>query len=369
MNICILSMQRIYNYGSLLQAYSLRKILTKMGHKVDFIDIEPNEEENAINHVVHFKESPKYANRSRIYRFLQQDESLLYILGKIRAKKEVASKQAEFMKSTLCLNSTNNSKHYDLCIIGSDEVFNCMNDTAWGFTSQLFGNVKQAERVITYAASCGFTTIDNLDENVLKVIRNAFLNISAFSVRDSNTRNFIYGITNCEPVMNLDPVLIGDFNEEINECSPRLPKRYCIVYAYHGRIHREEEIRAIKEYCYKNKLEIVSVGGIQKWIHKHLALSPFEVLKAFQNAEFVITDTFHGTIFSAKYSSKFAVIIRESNHNKLCDLVHRLNLEAHQIYSIQSLSDIAKITHDKKQFSGIIDNERKKTIEYLRTSI
>lgn len=369
MNICILSMQRVLNYGSLLQAYSLKKILTEMEHTVSFIDIEPNEKENALNKVVHFKEGKKYADKGRIYRLLQQDDSLLYVIGKILAKKKVAKKQSAFMRDYLCLSPDNNNKKYDLCVIGSDEVFNCMNDTAWGFTSQLFGNVKQADCVITYAASCGFTNLESLSNEVLAIIKKAFTNISAFSVRDINTRNLVYGITHSEPTMSLDPVLIGNFDEEINKCTPHLPKRYCIVYAYHGRISNANEIKAIRDYCHKQGLELVSIGGTQKWIHKHLALSPFEVLKAFKNAEMVITDTFHGTIFSAKYSKHFAVLIRESNKNKLGDLISRLNISDHQLSTLTSLSDIAKVTHDKKEFNTFIASEREKSISYLRKSI
>lgn len=362
-------MQRVLNYGSLLQAYSLMKILTHMGHMVDFIDIEPNETENALNHVIHFKEAKKYADKGKLYRFLQQDDSVFYIPSKIIAKKKVAKEQNSFSAEVLHLNFNNNSRHYDLCVIGSDEVFNCMNDTAWGFTSQLFGNVRQADRVITYAASCGFTTVDSLNEEVLKIIINAFTNISAFSVRDANTRNFVYSITHSEPVLSLDPVLIGNFDDEISKCTPRLPKRYCIVYAYHGRINNADEIKAIRDYCRKQGLELVSIGGTQKWIHKHLALAPFEVLKAFKNAELVVTDTFHGTIFAAKYSKHFAILVRESNRNKLGDLIRRLNIEHHQLDIIDSLPNIARIAHDKKAFYSLIDSEREKAIEYLRSSI
>ena len=43
MNICILSMQRVNNYGSLLQSYSLKKTIESLGHKVYFIDIKKEE--------------------------------------------------------------------------------------------------------------------------------------------------------------------------------------------------------------------------------------------------------------------------------------------------------------------------------------
>lgn len=49
-------------------------------------------------------------------------------------------------------------------------------------------------------------------------------------------------------------------------------------------------------------MEIISIGAPQMWISKHMVLTPFETLVAFKHAEFVVTDTFHGTIFSAKYA-------------------------------------------------------------------
>lgn len=61
-----------------------------------------------------------------------------------------------------CLETEKKSNKYDLCIIGSDEVFNCLNTNGWGFTSHLFGNVPEANRVITYAASCGSTSYKDL---------------------------------------------------------------------------------------------------------------------------------------------------------------------------------------------------------------
>lgn len=55
-----------------------------------------------------------------------------------------------------------NTKHYDVVVIGSDEVFNCTQKTWFGFSSQLFGKGLNASRIITYAASFGATTIDKL---------------------------------------------------------------------------------------------------------------------------------------------------------------------------------------------------------------
>jgi 2-hydroxychromene-2-carboxylate isomerase len=115
--------------------------------------------------------------------------------------------------------------------------------------------------------------------------------------------------------------------------------------------------------------DIFFIGGSQKWVHKHLALSPFEVLKAFKKADFVITDTFHGTIFSAKYAKKFGVIVRDSNRNKLSDLISRLGIEKQEIKDIENLESLYINLVDRKGIDEIIKEERHKTLEYLEKSL
>lgn len=67
------------------------------------------------------------------------------------------------------------------------------------------------------------------------------------------------------------------------------------------------------------------------FIPSYETLTPFELLKAFQNAECIVTDTFHGTLFGAKFGKRMAVLIRESNQNKLEDLTQRLQIQSHVI--------------------------------------
>ena len=256
-------------------------------------------------------------------------------------------------------------------VIGSDEVFNCNALTPWGFTSQLFGNVKQAKKVITYAASCGSTNYENVEEDVRNKIKESFKRISTFSVRDKNTEHFVHQIDGMLPALHLDPVLIGDFDEEIEHAILpfAIPERYCIVYSYYNRINNREEIRQIKKFCEQHKMEIVTVGAPQMWVKNHLVLEPFQMLKVFQNATFVITDTFHGTIFSAKYSRNFAIIVRKSNENKLVDLVERLSLKQHLVQTLEDFDKIMCRRKDEKYIDETIKVERDKSIQYLKDNI
>ena len=277
----------------------------------------------------------------------------------------------EFRIKNLCINSSNNNINYDTCVIGSDEVFNCSTNAEWGFTSQLFGNVKNAKEVITYAASCGSTKIENINLQTKEKIEESMRKLKAISVRDSNTYNFVREILSTSNISyNLDPVLVGDFNNDLMQVKPfKLPKKFCIVYSYYNRINSKEEIQIIKKFCKKNKMEIVSIGAPQFWIKNHLVLDPFEMLYAFSKADFIITDTFHGTIFAAKYAEKLLIIVRNSNSNKLLDLIDRLKLNNHLCTNISEIETIYSQKIERQVINSILEIERTKTKEYLKKNI
>lgn len=373
MKICILSMQRVENYGSLLQAYGLKKLLTEMGHYVDFLDIEPIKQDDILmpnERYVYINELDTYSTNFVMKKLKKLDR---YILNRIHQKLIMHKQYAifnDFRKNELEIRGTNGSNYYDFCIIGSDEVFNCASESPWGFTSQLFGNVKQADAVITYAASCGSTKLNFLSEAVQNVIKKNMQNIKAISVRDDNTMNFVKGLSEKDTPLykHFDPVVISDFDKEIRRSI--LPdffsQKYCILYSYRNRIKSNDEMQKIINFCKNHELELITLGNPQKWINKHYALDPFALLKAFSQAEFIITDTFHGAIFSAKYAKRFGIICRDSNANKLLDLIKELNIETHLTNGLVDIEEIYQINNDYNLSNNIELKEVKRTIEYFQ---
>lgn len=364
MNICILSMQRVNNYGSLLQSYSLRKIIESLGHKVYFIDIKRGNNEN-LNTIC----NQSYSN-------LSEGGQNWIATQTLRIKNKFSSldmkkKFEEFRINDLQIESNNRDKDYDVCIIGSDEVFNCLQKSKWGFDPQLFGEVKIAEKSITYAASCGSTKVEMLPEELKAAISKAMTNLSAISVRDENTALFVQALTGREVVYHLDPVAIGDFSNEIQNVNlkNKLPAHYCLIYSYQGRMNDENTKEKILAYCKKNKLTPVAPFGKQNWIKPQKVLSPFELLKAFVNADSIITDTFHGTLFGAKFGNRMAIIIRDSNKNKLNDLTMRLGLENHVLTDLNDLSNVLNKELDRTSIDEILVSERKRTLNYLQYSL
>lgn len=373
MKICILSMQMVDNYGSVLQAYALKRIIENCGHQVEFIDILPNfnEDELLKDSRQIFEEDIENYHKMGILRQIKKIDK--YIVYRIQNKFNVFKQQEmykEFRKKFLNIEEKNKNTHYDVCIIGSDEVFNCLCDSPWGFTSQLFGNVSQAERVITYAASCGATKVEKLPNAVVNKIQHSLDNMSTISVRDENTRVFVQKIAGEKKdiIQHLDPALLYNFSENIEIDNGLLKKlgRYCIVYSYNNRIHDSDEIMEIKKICSEKQMNIITLGSPQMWTNNFLPVTPFVLLGLFAKAEFIITDTFHGTIFSAKLAKKFAVMVRPSNENKLNDLLKRLKIEHHKVNNFCELSNVYEIENDIKKIDDILSKEMEKSVSYIQ---
>lgn len=205
---------------------------------------------------------------------------------------------------------------------------------------------------------------------VAECIRKSFQKISSFSVRDENTHEFVSRLSEKAITDNLDPVLIYNFRQEIDQVAlPNLPEKYCVVYSYYNRIHTMDEIDAINKFCKRHQLTPIAIGAPQFWIKDYIVCSPFQCLKIFENAEFVITDTFHGTIFASKLSKRFAVLTRKSNYNKLADLLEKIGMQVHLVDNIGEVENKYGVIKNTIKFEKVIERETERTIQYLRANI
>ena len=368
--IGILSMQRIKNYGSFLQGFALKSVLEEIGHDIEFVDYHI--EEPIIKEE---KESKKNDKISKAIEALKGEEPFNQKIQYIIHKKNFGKKYYKLLGLT---EEPNYNPKLDTLVIGSDEVFNCIQSNKnVGYSLELFGKNNNAKKVISYAGSFGNTTIEKLNKYDKKnEIGELLSNFDAISVRDNNSGNIVKELTGKEPSYNLDPVLIYDY---MNKCDKipelNIKEKYMIVYAYSGRISSEES-KYIKEYAKRNKLKVYSIGGAQKCADKFIDCSPFEVLAYFKNAEMIITDTFHGSIFSIINKKKFVTLVRKSvgnkygNEEKLTDLLKRLEIEDRITFDLQKdLEKILKKDIDYKKTDKIISLHRKNSYEYLKNNV
>lgn len=367
----ILSMQRIINYGSFLQAYALKMMLEEMGHQVQFVDYKIGA--SLVESGNKYK-TGIIGKLYKIFEIIKYDAPLEHKLQFILYKKQFSEKYHKILGITKELNYT---PEVDVLVIGSDEVFNCVQaNPNVGYSLELFGKNNKAKKVITYAASFGNTTFAKLQKfGVIDEIRSYLNKISTISVRDENTGIIIKKITDKNVAYHLDPVLAYDFIKKSNLIPKIKPKeKYIVLYAYAGRIS-QDEAEWISSYAKRKRLKIYAIGGVQKCADRFINCSPFEVFAYFLHAEEVITDTFHGTIFSVVTKKKFSSLVRKSEHGlygneeKLKDLLARINLLERATSLIDDVERINSITIDYSAIDTFLDKQRDYTVTYFRKEI
>ncbi len=351
MKIGILSMQNVINYGSFLQAYALKRTIESLGHNVTFINIRPGEQ-IVIKGRDSSKHQPKRYNKilKRVY----------HVLFEKKRKSDFKSKYFPIIG----INKPSQESECDMIVIGSDEVFNCCQPSQWGFSTQLLGDTEV--KSITYAASCGYTTYESVCHYGMSTnVTNALKKLSGISVRDDNTKQFVYELLSVIPEEHLDPVLIYDWQKEVKPQSRF--KDYILIYSYDNRINNDAEINAIKAFAKKHRKKLISFGVFQRWCDQNVMCTPFELLAYFDGADYVITDTFHGTVISIKRGKQFATIIRDSNKNKLSDLLNRFGLNERELRDMKMLEDVITKRIDYDSIIKQIDAESARSVDYLQT--
>lgn len=362
----ILSMQRVINYGSFLQAYGLKTMLESLGHSVSFVDIEPGFQYDFGTRDLDKIGYKSYTGLKKLMARLDK-YFIKRCIGQLYQKRLVALMK---QKQTEQLGMSTEYKHdlkCDTLVIGSDEVFNCTTPSRWGVSYPLLGGYRYSDRVITYAASCGHTTADQLPDKIKEGVSAAFGNVSAFSVRDENTRSFLSALSDRPIEQHLDPVLVADFSAHRRPY--RFSKPYLLVYAYTNRINLPEEIDAIKAFAKQHHLKTVSVGGYQCWCDRNLLVEPLELFDVFEGASYVVTDTFHGTVIAAKMNRPFASIVRASNVNKLGDLIDRLGMREREVSDIASLGQVLEAPVDFQKMNQMLERERERSLQYLKANV
>lgn len=363
----IMSMQRIANYGSFLQAYALKQLLEKQDCKVEFVDYHVDEP------VVteHVDKRNKYMRKlEKGLEIFDSEAPFSHKMAFIQYKQLFSKKYMPLLNVSAAMNY---NPQLDCLVIGSDEVFNCIQKNAnVGYSLELFGKNSRADCLITYGASFGNTTLDKLRKyGKTDEIGSLLKKFDGISVRDDNSGKIVEALTGKRPVYHLDPVLIYDY---MHWCQliPQMEKaeEYLILYAYSGRIS-DREADWISAYAKKKNLKIYAIGGIQRCAHRFIDCSPFEVLSYFRNAKEVITDTFHGSIFSVITHRPFAALVRRSaggsygNEEKLTDLLLRLGLRDQAVYDIAQAGIALRQNIDYEKINHDLQGEREKAEVYL----
>ena len=204
----IMSMQRILNYGSSLQAYGLSRLLSDLDESVDvsFVDYVPG----AV-----LVEDPQGTSRAtrlvrKVVEHAHGDASIADKMRFFNHKRRYAGRNFPLLGIP---RDRNHDLNLDVEIIGSDEVFNCIQASSnVGYSPDLFGRGTSARRVVSYAASFGNTTLSRIEAaGIGDTLKRDLSSFHEISVRDRNSYEIVSALTGRPPPIHVDPVLAYDF--------------------------------------------------------------------------------------------------------------------------------------------------------------
>jgi hypothetical protein len=368
MKVGILTMHRVINYGSFMQAYALKRVIESLGHQCDFRDFRAGEPRHKGVKVAVPGVLDKLGKIPRLVTAPGQT------LRRRAFRRELAECYERECWPRLGVSAEMN---YDLggdaIVIGSDEVFNYTQNHTIGYVPCLFGKGISAPKIITYAASAGYATWNDVEaDGMVTELAEGLRGMSHISVRDQNTFDIVSRCIGVPPTMVIDPTLIYDFTGEVPKGKNAPP--YILVYAYEGRMESEREIEAVRGFAERHKLRVVSAGAFHAWCDDNVAVDPFTLLAMFRDAAYVVTDTFHGSIFAMKFERQFATLVREqntwgSNSNKVGYLLNQFGLQSRIAPDLDGLDDLLRTPIDYAQMAARHQMLQKESIAFLASAL
>lgn len=275
----ILTFHRSRNYGAVLQAYALCSVLDDLGIESNIVDYKCDK----------IEESLKLWNPKG-----NKIKAILQFAFRYRKKKAFDSFNKKYLKDSKEKNIRNNSiigvlNQYDAIVVGSDQVW-CERITGDDRTYLLQG---VETKKIAYAASVG---------DIIDVSKNTLESIKTFdyvSVREEKFGEFLRNnkIENC---VCCDPTVLAgvEYFEQI--ATPRINKeKYVFVFMIWN---SQKLLNNAKKFAEANGLKLISSKSSFKFF---LHCKPTEFLSWIKNAEYIFTNSFHGTVFSLLFHKKF----------------------------------------------------------------
>lgn len=365
MKVGFITRHAVANYGSILQSYAMQETIKNLGHESEIINYI-RDDENGKNIGKTMLNRSKFWNKNVITRFVY---NILQTPNYTNSFNKFSKYRKELLQETKEYNSLehlkNDCPNEDIYCTGSDQVWGKIGDDDYDKTYFL-DFVPEGKKCISYASSFGKEKINkNLEEKLPELLKK----YSKILVReDSAVKLLKEKEIPCE--QTIDPVYLLD-KEQWNKMigNTKFNKKYILVYQLHN---NKEFERYCKEFSKKVNLPLIriSISWLYMFRPGKLAFlpTPQEFMAYFRDAEYVITDSFHGTSFSLIFNKKFVYILPGETSTRITSI---LNLTGTQDRILSNYNDFDTIKKeiDYKRVNDILKDERKKSIELLRDAI
>lgn len=348
----IITFHCVPNYGAVLQAYALQEVLKRYIEDVEILDYRPQK----------LIDEYKVINFYSIFSVMMTVWSALPFINKKRKFNQFMNDYLSISKEKGKTNNDFKSLNTDLLVLGSDQVWN--PDITGGFDKLFFGNVSCSSKykVVSYAASLGKSNFSQSEKEIMKEL---LLNVDKISVREPDAKNIIDELIENKSQVVVDPTILAG-----KSCFKPLVKNvrekpYVLLYSLNG--YKETEALAIKVSKYLG-IQLIELSGRRKPLvkKKHKAMydaGPIEFVSYIANANYVITDSFHGSVFSLLFHKDIFTVPHKTRGSRTKNLMKIANLEDRLIDHFDKV--IFNKSIDWNLVDERLEKERKESLKFI----
>lgn len=329
----IVTFHTALNYGAIMQTYALQTFLNSIGIENTVIDYRSDFIQKCYR--------PFFISDGKVFNAIVRG----ICFGKnIRKRKKGF---AEFTNKYLCCSKPYftsdeikaDRDEYSFYISGSDQVWSPISA---GFDPVYFLPFARDEQKLSYAASIGLT---ELNTDIKKELFSRLKGFQVLSVREESAKKLLMDAdTNREIYVHPDPTLLIPREQWLKIASdPVVKEKYVLVFNVEKPIH---DITYAKKLATEKNMKVVYLND--RTIRKDPdityieAPSPDEFLSLFANASAIVTNSFHGTVFSIIFQKEFYVELdnRKQRNIRVESLLTQLEIPTRSISEAQSATEI-----------------------------
>lgn len=360
----IITLHRIVNYGSVLQAYATQYILEKMGNEVEFVDYYP-ERMHMLGMLKRIKNKSNLLRKNIFARIVARIIMLPSYIQRFRTfrgfiKKYLNTTQKVYMTEEEIEQDIPNA---DIYCTGSDQVWN----TGWNEKIDYpfyLKFVPKNKKCIAISASFGKSELEDWErEETRKLLSKYF----AISMRELSGVKIMQDLGFNNTINVLDPTLLLNGEEWSKLVSNKYAdKDYIFVY----NLNRNKKIdNYVQKLAKEKKLKIYyasySLHEFYKKGKMKCNIKVEDFLALIKNAKYVVTDSFHATAFSINFNTQFMIVFPEKYSTRVKSILEITKLESRIVKDSNDIS-LGNEKIDFREANEILRKKREEANKYIK---
>lgn len=370
MKIGVITIEQVGNYGAELQCYATQKVLQNIGCDAEIIDYcyykDYRYKDSKMSEPfvpMTFKERIFYVLKYRIVNRFVDKVLLLFNSNIARRNSRFAAFHAENTKMSRKYMSMPElyeaSMDYDIFVTGSDQVWNPGAQSS--IEPYFLTFAPDSARKISFAGSFG---VSEIEPNLRERYKEYLSRYDFISVREQNACDMVKQLVGKDAECVLDPTLLLTKDEwmKVARQYDNVPERYVLVYT----LFESPAIFSLAKKVAKEKgISVLRITKRAYFVSRIEGISnisdagPAEFISLIAGADYIITDSLHGTAFSINFGIPFLTIVSSKNNNnsRMESLLKVVGLSGRMVYEEKEVSSL--IYNDNIDFKEIENHIKK----------